>query len=456
METPPRYLPALETKVGSQTFTCAGDGLMKNGHAFCSDIDRFLPLLEPKRTKAGKIAVRQPHVPKQPMEWWRAQCAFRALPQSGKMADLQDRLRRYNGSMDDELQQMQRRLNTEYWKRNAAAREEKWLALRSNEARAEMDLNRFLREQFLDVTDDASKDKVIILKTCAGAELRSVVEAMGLEHDSTSAPLNADHSYQDPRQWLVVGKSRSAVFRKVSEISREAQRSQQRAKEALREDASGLRKAIVSKLTASEKSGMWNVVGSWSIQAPCIQGHTGDDTEKCTLNIYLSDSSRGRQIFGVFDFIIVTGIMRFINPHPSQVLEKTSGRSVRKEIEDEEDEKDEDEDEDDEESSDEFYMDNNIMPSSSNPTWKYRWRGEETGEHETQLGSDEKIYSITFKGEGGTELEGEFNTGICCEGCQIFGTKTSRNPSSRMPDPSEEWRSRNEEAYEYARVARWH
>ncbi len=213
---------------------------------------------------------------------------------------MQDRLRGSTSSMTSELQEVQQRLNSEYLRSNAAARDAKWLGLKSKEARAEMDPNRFLREEFVDVADGASVDKVIVLKTEARAELHQAAELVHLEHVSTDAPLNANGTRQSPDRWLVVGKSRSAVFAKVSEIHRDAQRTQQRAEEAFHEQNQGLHQKVVSHLTKSERSGKWNIIGSWTIQSPCFDYGSRRGTEKCTLDIYHSRSGRGHQLFAIF------------------------------------------------------------------------------------------------------------------------------------------------------------
>ncbi len=448
--------PPLEIKIGPQNFSCSGTGLIKNGHGFCPYIQTFLPLLEPKKTKAGKIAVRQPDVPRRAQEWWKAQCVFRGLSQAGTIGDMQDRLRGNDDSMTDELQEVQLRLNAEYLKSNAAARDAKWLALESNEARAEKDPGRFLEEEFVDVADEASADKVIVLKTHARAQLHQAAERARLQHESANAPLKANGTRQSPDRWLVVGKSRSAVFAKISEIHRDAQRTQQRAKDAYHEQNQGLHQEVVSDLTGSERSGKWNITGSWSIQSRCFDYASPIGTEECTLDIYHSRSGRGHQIFAIFNFTNETGIMRFIHPKSSRNAANRGATGVKKDKyrNEEEEEGDEDEDEN-EESSDEFYMDDKSSPSHSNPTWKYRWRGEETGEGEIQLYSDEKLCSMTFSGAGGTKLEGIYYSGRCCNGCHITGLKISSDPSAGMPNPSEEWSSRNESAHEHARVARW-
>jgi hypothetical protein len=198
------------------------------------------------------------------------------------------------------------------------------------------------------------------------------------------------------------------------------------------------------------------VVGSWSIEIPCIQKNFGDFGQKATLSIYLSDDGTKRQIFAIFDFIIVTGIMRFIDPRLSQVS-GTVNRRARKAKSEDDSEYDEDDEEanDEAEDSDEFYFDNSITPSSSNAVWNYRWRGQETGENLIELGSDKNICSIMFKGTGGITLEGNFKNDICCNDCSFTGRKISPTPSSSMPKPRREWGSRSEKEYDYACVARW-
>jgi hypothetical protein len=46
-------------------------------------------------------------------------------------------------------------------------------------------------------------------------------------------------------------------------------------------------------------------------------------------------------------------------------------------------------------------------PTARRPTWRYRWRGSETGEGETQLDSDKNVQSHTFSKKG-MELEGDY------------------------------------------------
>ncbi len=106
---------------------------------------------------------------------------------------------------------------------------------------------------------------------------------------------------------------------------------------------------------------------------------------------------------------------------------------------------------------------------SSEPyqTGKRIWfevRGEETGEGEIQLGSDQKVCSITF--ESPNALSGVFISDLTREvefkGIrQGLETQTKRRwpeearGATDLSDPDYAWHSRNEAAYERARTGRW-
>ena len=122
----PIVIEPLKWNAGSKAFTCSGDGLLKDGYKYDPNVKRHLPLLEPKRTQKGTIAVHQPHIAKQPLAYWKAQCVFRNLPQSGTVAKLQESLRYTQAAMDPELASAEKRLNEEFRMKNAAARDDKW------------------------------------------------------------------------------------------------------------------------------------------------------------------------------------------------------------------------------------------------------------------------------------------------------------------------------------------
>jgi hypothetical protein len=143
-------------------------------------------------------------------------------------------------------------------------------------------------------------------------------------------------------------------------------------------------------------------------------------------------------------------------------LKHTGSKRKREDYDDDEDDRDEDDEED--ANSDDynnerrsptpeaFYLGSTQKPSPKSPTWNYRWRGQEQGECEIQLYSDEKAYQITLSGQGGTNLAGTFG-GSFCEDCEFTGKKISMG--GKAIDIGEEWEDHSERAYEGARVGRW-
>ena len=461
----PVVIPPLQATIRSQKFLCSGNGLLKDGQKYDSQVDKYLPLLEPVRTKAGKVAARQPKIPAQSAYYWKAQCAFRKLSQSGAIAELQARLRNTDAGMDPELAKLEKELNAEFRAKNAAARDEKWNGLETDEQRANEDPERFLRERFLKGKDQqpgGTGDGVVVLKTRQRLQLHEEAEPLGLYSESTNAPLIADGERPDIDRWIVIGKDRAAVSEKIREISREAARSRQRAQEAEDERTRKLHEEIVKEAGKTGKTGsgnVWNVTGTWSIKCPYMEDSWGNGTDGCSLNIYSTESRGGRQMWADFDFIAITGVFRFESPTPTKGDGRQPGSSSALDAENDED----DDDEEGTEHSDDsrptpppvaFCLDPNDKPSPRCPRWNYRWRGEETGEGEIQLYSDKNLCSITFHGPSGTKLKGTFESDLTSK-IDFTGIRTSsitRRPELGIDDA---WNSRNERAHERARTGRW-
>jgi hypothetical protein len=95
----------------------------------------------------------------------------------------------------------------------------------------------------------------------------------------------------------------------------------------------------------------------------------------------------------------------------------------------------------------------NDKPTARRPTWRYRWRGRETGENEIQLYSDEKVSSITFSKKG-TELVGIFKNDLAGD-CKFTGLKINQRATSGHHDPETQWEEHSEEALTYDSHARW-
>jgi hypothetical protein len=94
------------------------------------------------------------------------------------------------------------------------------------------------------------------------------------------------------------------------------------------------------------------------------------------------------KIYAQFDFIVLTGIMQFVDPQaPYLAGGDDDGEDI---FEDEEDS------EEGGETPAHFLLSKSELPSSTNRKFSYRWRGEETGEGEIELNSDRALCTFNF------------------------------------------------------------
>ena len=382
----PIVIPPLDVTLDMINFTCAGDGLLNNGHKFDPNVTSYLPLLEPARTKAGKVRVHQPHIKKQPLAYWTAQCIFRGLSQKGTISSLQDQLRGSNLGMREALSETEKRLNKEFREKNAAARDQRWNRMESNEEKAEMDPQYFLREFFhLDnIQRSDHNEEIVVLKTHRRAELHQAAELLKLEHNSIDAPRNVDGSKPSINRWIIISRTRSALAEKTQAIGRESVRIKRKLEEASQKQIKKLNESITAEAKKSGKD-VWDVTGRWSIKCPYIESNWGCANDTLTLDIQLSKTNEGTQMWADFDFNVLTGIFRFIRPTPASCPKKSpltkaplkrKRRDEDEEDEDEDDDEDEDEDEEDSDDSStpkEFILTANDKPSSKLSKWNFRW-----------------------------------------------------------------------------------
>ncbi|KAI9765776.1 MAG: hypothetical protein M1839_005389 [Geoglossum umbratile] len=440
---------------GGKTYTCSGDGLIWDGYKFDPDIKNSLPLLEPVRTKKGTIAIRQPHIPKRPAPWWRAQCKFRGLSQQGRIEVLQERIRATDNGMVGELATAEQELNVEFRKKNAAARDEKWNHMETDEEKAEADPGRFLREKFPSGTGG---NMAVVVKTHSHRELHKEAAPFGLYTESTDAPVKNDGTLPSINRWIVIGRDRLSLHEKILEINCEATRVRQRAQEAHEERSRKKHQTVIQKAkkesaasspSESKKSRVkkWNVAGSYDIKCPYMEEQWGGDGKECSLSIHITRESAGTwQMWAEFDFIALEGIFRFVSPTHESAGTLPVGKD--------DDENNEDEDGDDDGVDPiEFLIPTTRRPSPTSCIWSFRWRGTETGEGEIQLYSDEKLCSLTFHGAYGSDIEGTFESDLTGE-IGFTGRKVEEEGVGQG-GPKDRWRDFSESAYEYAGKARW-
>lgn len=196
----------------------------------------------------------------------------------------------------------------------------------------------------------------------------------------------------------------------------------------------------IAQSQGDDKGQAWDVTGDWEISCPCMEHESGSDHDDgCNFEIEMTKPTGKKevQMFATFDLIVITGILRFLNPKDAtKTKSKTPGQ---------------------------FLIPQESLPSANSREFYFRWRGEETGEGEIQLYSERWLCSLRF--ESSNTLSGFFTSDLTPKR-SFKGIKREPAPrgTKRGPDgqkwakygPEDEWDSRDEEAYECARVGRWH
>lgn len=466
---PPSISPPVRASLSGHQYSCL---VSDAGLQFCdetndktnyvADIFVYLPLLTPKLTKAGKVAARQPNIPKRSTKWWKAQCGFRNLPVSGRLCDLQDRIRKHgNGGLSKSMKEVCDTMEKDYVTKNAGEIEKIWLANDNNE-KAKRWPKGFLYESFM-VHPASSKEALVVEVDGWGEEIEKVARQMKVHCELRKMP---DH--KTGQRLVVVGLNEQAVRSRFAEIDRDAQRSalkarqeQERRKQEALDDFEEQFTVAKSKGRSSKRK--WDVSGSWEISCPYIDEQWGSKNEACSLEIgFTKPTETGLvQMYASFDFVAITGIMRFVNQDAwkDTQVQNNKGRSSRKH-----DLTPDSDSDGDSTTPANFLFPNASLPSSKSREFRFRWRGEETGEGEIQLGSDRKLCSITF--ESPNAVTGVFISDLT-RAVEFKGYKQgfetepkgvgprSRREAAGVSDPSFAWQSRNEAAYESARIGRW-
>ncbi|KAK3720556.1 hypothetical protein LTR37_003605 [Vermiconidia calcicola] len=380
------------------------------GERFETKVDEYLPLLELRRTKAGTIAVRQPFIHKRSKAWWQAQCSFRGLKATGKVDELQQRIRSRDTAQDVPIgkaqRDMQHRVDAEHARIAKAKEDDIWKTI-SNEQKAEMNAERLLREALL--SEDGPQRTPMVLKIESRSTIHSACEKLSLEHVSIDAPPSFSKNSHRPLRWIVVGTDRTRVNHEVNAISHQAARERKEAKAA--EEAQIQRKRAATLHAAQAKGserGQWDITGEWEIACEALAEYSEGPASSLSLEIFMDRDKGHHKYCAEFDFGIIEGVMRI------NALGKTKHNAGRQ--------------------------------------TQYVWRGRETGEGEIQLGSDEASQSITFHGYG-TSLKGSFKCDYL-ELVEFSGLKISES-GGHSKSGAMAWDELDEDAHERARANRW-
>jgi hypothetical protein len=224
------------------------------------------------------------------------------------------------------------------------------------------------------------------------AQFHQIAERLGLFSTSTDGE---GGGYDD--RILVVGEDRDAVWREINRISSNIAAQKVEEKAALHDELEKMHRDLVKHGDGKD------IGGTWHLDIPELTDNYRDG--EITLEIIPPGNSG--HVWAAFDLIILEGVVRIDWPGPRTAWK---GREM-----------------------------------------KFTWRGTETGEGVIQYEDSHNKGTVTF------------TTASMCNGTwhgaygtwDFTGMKISRETSSVVNNLQNEFDGYNEEAYEYARVARW-
>lgn len=386
------------------------------------------------------------------------------------MEELQAHLRDApDAPMSKEMEMLVKKMRKEFLVKNAKAchdlekknmelMEARWAASTIQE-KADMDPGRFKEEYFPKGKLDA---KPVVINVGAEHAVMYMLQASSrLTYKSLLLTKGHPEKDEDHDRVIILGPSSiSKTFAKNKEWIAAQEANEQAQKQYEKKAKRELHHVLKATGTGKE----WLVAGRYNIDCPAVTDQW--DHKDLWLDLFIKDTGNGKgsQMFAEFDFGVLKGIMRFerqTSDKKSALKNKTliqppnSRKRTREEYEsnDEENEESDDYDRSRSLTPENFYLGKILYPSEKHPTWNYQWRGGETGEGVIEVG--EESYKVKFCEPRGTRIEGTFGAGLFGD-ITFTGIKTLEKGNENVEDPSEQWHDRNEDAYESARVGRWH
>lgn len=387
---------------------------------FESKLSRYLPPLTPVLTQAGKVAVRQPYFPPKSLKWWRAQCGFRGIHVGGSVSDLQARIHALGDTglapeITEAIESMRKEFSGSHYQ------------TLTDSDKAKVFPGRFIQEVF--GPQSSRRNETIVVEVEGwGTPIEQAAHTLKVSCELKKMP-----NYEYGQRLAVVGLNPLRVRAQMAEIERQGQRADRRGIPVRRLDenrewtqADFNQQMQLAKLKDSNVQGQWDVRGTWDIDCPSINSQWFYEDLRCVMAIGITrpNTIGGPQMYAEFDFHILTGIMRFIPLSISPNLTGSSAAGIPSPV--------------------------TALPTSSNRTVNFRWRGEDAGEGEIQLYSDRRLCSITFHSPHalrGTFID-EATGPVTFEGFKVSDKAANLNLEH-------EWESRSEEAHGAAGRARW-
>ena len=398
---------------------------------------------------------------------------------SGKCENVPDDIQRLENDLQARYQEPYERFEAELsqWQQDIdKAKNDKYQQQPTLSAKAEFDLERFMKEFFLDVRGEPDLRKTaqpIALPGVSRAQVHARAERVpGLV--TVSGGSGEDRT-------LVIGWDRNAVFKKASSVGRETAERVQAQRSNSWELKMAKHRQYPSKLAEMNPDQEWyegNCRGDYAIKCTDVESGWHCDASKFRLRIAMLNDW---DLVGQFDFGVVKGVMHLATdattiPH-SEGKRSRADRDDSEEDGDSEESDDSEEDEDSISESDDSFGNENFanvdsrkrkasgelraysihsakhskQPSRGPGSRRvhFVWRGRETGEGQIQNGKDLVGY-MDFQDDAGSSFKGRilipFSGNAEFEGYNVGG----------MIGPIRDtWEDYSDKQYEYERVARW-
>ena len=401
------------------------------------------------RTKAGKIAKRQPQYDKRPRTYYQAQCSFRGLTSGSLTQELQEALQSRDVGQDQVIHHELVRLGREadiYEAEQEGIRFEEWW--KSSSTPFEEKLLRLPQRALQEERDKPDSCLRVSCLTFPGHrfDILRASKKVGLACEEVQGPTDLPPG-SVVEQCQIVGEATAVrmeaeTFKRAAEQKAQEQWGYRRAQVEANEAAELVqRESLIREAMYLDD---WDLTGKWNVQCDALAEQYDEETpEKLHMEIFKDDyrldaagddeetsedegseNEDERDADGEpvqecpadlirprfcarFDFGRLEGMMRI---YPQTSAQCPNWRSI-----------------------------------SENPTFKLRWRGRDTGEGEIMGEALEHVRSMTFS-EVGTKVEGTLYCPSMGGSFPFTGTKVAHGRGQKLSS-SYEWNGLNEAAW---------
>ncbi|KAF7198230.1 hypothetical protein HII31_00586 [Pseudocercospora fuligena] len=296
--------------MASEEYSRLQSQIFRYGHNYDQNVDQYCPPLV--KTKKGEIAKRQPKVPPQNVQYWKAQCSFRGLKTTGRIEELRDRVRNRDKARDAgfklEHDRIKHLLDLQGQKLQAEENERHWHDPETSlDEKARIDAYRALKEH-LELNNGIRQSSMII--KAASKDLVDAATKFGLACQIVKAPNSMVDRFELFNAWsrlTVIGHATAvaATATKLAERAAHDQRQQELAEQreeaerqaallAEKEEKIEKRRALLAKAKEMQD---WDITGVWEVHCDTLAHYTSEEPAELSMEIFRDDfafDSNGR------------------------------------------------------------------------------------------------------------------------------------------------------------------